>query len=359
MLTFRLATFIFLTASMAMSAFSQTPAPSPQPTPQVAQTNISPEVGRGVELIRRGEMRAATDALRAVTRNNQNDADAWHYLGIALNRQNETREARRSFERALRLRPDFAAARVGLAYTFLVGNNLREAERESRRALELDSRNVEAHYVLGVVYLRRNNPADAVREAEAAIAINNNFAAPFLLKSQALVSMIGQTLSAIADGDSPTEEERERIRSINQPRYSDAAASLERYLSLVPNATDVVVLRERLEALRFYAGLGDRTNTERTIFRVNEVRVRYRLTGRPAAEYTDAARAVGITGTVRLRAVFSADGRVRHILPIKTLSHGLTEAAIDAARRIRFEPSMINGRPVSTFVILEYRFSLR
>jgi TonB family protein len=64
-----------------------------------------------------------------------------------------------------------------------------------------------------------------------------------------------------------------------------------------------------------------------------------------------------VSGTVRLRAVLSADGEVGHVLVIKGLPSGLTEKCVDAARRTKFTPAQKGGRPVSQFVMLEYNFS--
>jgi outer membrane biosynthesis protein TonB len=59
---------------------------------------------------------------------------------------------------------------------------------------------------------------------------------------------------------------------------------------------------------------------------------------------------------VRLRLVLAADGTVRNIFPMKPLPHRLTEAAIDAARQIKFMPAVRNGQPVSQFATLSYEF---
>lgn len=99
-------------------------------------------------------------------------------------------------------------------------------------------------------------------------------------------------------------------------------------------------------------------NPDRKIFPVREVDQRARLLQKPEPQYTEEARRNGITGTVILRAVFSASGEVINIQAIKTLPLGLTEKAITAARRIRFVPAIKGGRPVSVHMQLEYNFNL-
>ncbi|HKQ78352.1 MAG TPA: energy transducer TonB [Blastocatellia bacterium] len=79
---------------------------------------------------------------------------------------------------------------------------------------------------------------------------------------------------------------------------------------------------------------------------------------REKAKYTEEARQNRVQGTVMLTVVFGADGRVRDIRTIRGLPHGLTETSIEAAQKIRFQPAIQNGKPISVRAILEYNFAL-
>lgn len=94
------------------------------------------------------------------------------------------------------------------------------------------------------------------------------------------------------------------------------------------------------------------------VFSQSEVDTKVQLLAKPKPSYTDSARQNNVQGTVRLRVVFSADGSVGNVSPIQGLSHGLTEQAIAAARRINFVPARKDGRPVSVAVTVEYNFSV-
>src|SRR6266705_189330 len=74
--------------------------------------------------------------------------------------------------------------------------------------------------------------------------------------------------------------------------------------------------------------------------------------------YTESARKYGVQGTVVLRAVLSKDGQVTNIQVVRKLPHGLTQAAILAARNIEFKPAAKDGNPVSQYIQLEYNFNL-
>jgi protein TonB len=90
----------------------------------------------------------------------------------------------------------------------------------------------------------------------------------------------------------------------------------------------------------------------------SEATTRVRVVSKPEPSYTNKARNAGVSGTVVLRAVFASDGTVEHILVLRSLPYGLTNAAIEAARHIKFAPAMKDGKPISTFMQLEYNFKV-
>jgi len=93
-------------------------------------------------------------------------------------------------------------------------------------------------------------------------------------------------------------------------------------------------------------------------FRVNEVTRRAQIIAKPEPLYTEEARKNQVTGTVRLRLVLSASGQVTGITPLTKLPDGLTEKAIEAARKINFTPAEKDGRKVSQYVTIEYNFNI-
>jgi TonB family protein len=67
---------------------------------------------------------------------------------------------------------------------------------------------------------------------------------------------------------------------------------------------------------------------------------------KPAPAYTEEARALKIEGDVLLEVEFTASSEVHVVRVVRGLGHGLDEAAVDAARRIRFKPAQSARRPV-------------
>ena len=94
------------------------------------------------------------------------------------------------------------------------------------------------------------------------------------------------------------------------------------------------------------------------LYRAKEVDVKLRILQKPEPQYTFEARQEQVSGSVILRAIFSATGEVKSIYVVKGLPHGLTERSIEAARMIKFTPAMKDGKPVSIWMQLEYNFNI-
>jgi TonB family protein len=79
---------------------------------------------------------------------------------------------------------------------------------------------------------------------------------------------------------------------------------------------------------------------------------------KPNPVYTQEARKLGLEGEVLVEVVFPASGPVRIIRVSKGLGHGLDEAAISAAQRIRFKPATQSGQPVDFPATVHIEFQL-
>lgn len=325
---------------------------------QEQQPATAGERERGIGLYEQGNVKEAVKALRAAVKRDQNDGEAWHFLGLALSRAGGTKGARKAAERAVKLRPDFAPARAALSYLLLLSGKLPDALREAEATLKLDPQNAEAHYVASAVSLNRYDPDRALQEIEAALAAKPNFAAAHLFKSQVLLGVMAKRTAATPGVLTPTA--RAQAAENTKSTYRQAAESLERYLQLEPSPPDAEVWREQLATLRLFAENSPLNNAsaDRTIVNGNEVTTRAQILDRPEPSYSEEARSAGLNGTVVLRAIFAVDGKVRNIIVLRALPYGMTERAIAAARKIKFVPATKDGRPVSQFIQIEYNFNL-
>jgi TonB family protein len=83
-----------------------------------------------------------------------------------------------------------------------------------------------------------------------------------------------------------------------------------------------------------------------------------RILFKEKARYTEEARQQGLRGSVVLSVVFGADARIYDIQIVRGLPQGLTETAIEAAKKIRFRPAIRNGAPVHVRMQVEFNFNL-
>ncbi len=79
---------------------------------------------------------------------------------------------------------------------------------------------------------------------------------------------------------------------------------------------------------------------------------------RPRAYYTDSARQRQAQGTVRLKATFLANGQVGTIKIAKSIDKDLDREAFKAARKIKFLPAEVDGKPVDSDRFVEYSFTI-
>ena len=82
------------------------------------------------------------------------------------------------------------------------------------------------------------------------------------------------------------------------------------------------------------------------------------ILSKPTPVYTDEARRLGIQGEVALSVVFQADGTISVLGVVKSLGHGLDQAAEQAATQIRFKPAQRSGQPTDFPATLRIEFRL-
>ncbi|MDD4687082.1 MAG: energy transducer TonB [Candidatus Cloacimonetes bacterium] len=74
--------------------------------------------------------------------------------------------------------------------------------------------------------------------------------------------------------------------------------------------------------------------------------------------YPEFAKRNGVQGTVVLEVEVLKDGSVRNIHVKKSVPGGLDEAAIEAIRKVRFQPGKSSGQPVDVLLIIPVEFKL-
>ncbi len=93
-------------------------------------------------------------------------------------------------------------------------------------------------------------------------------------------------------------------------------------------------------------------NTGERVYTGKELDRRVRIINKPEPEAPPGAR-----GLVVLQTIFSGDGKVVNIKVVSSPGENLTNAAIRAAQKLKFEPAIKDGKPVSMYMTLEYHFN--
>jgi TonB family protein len=79
---------------------------------------------------------------------------------------------------------------------------------------------------------------------------------------------------------------------------------------------------------------------------------------KPKPVYTDEARKLNIEGEVLLEVVFGANGELHVNRVVRGLGHGLDEAAVNAAGKMKFKPAQRNGSAVDATSIVHVLFQM-
>ena len=83
-----------------------------------------------------------------------------------------------------------------------------------------------------------------------------------------------------------------------------------------------------------------------------------RIVGFYLPEYTEKAREKSVEGDLIISAHFRRDGKIREVAVVKGLGSGLDERAIEAVKRISFEPARLGERSIDARAEIVFNFKL-
>ncbi len=208
----------------------------------------------------------------------------------------------------------------------LVNNNPAEAITLLNSVLKRNKKDVRAWHWLGKAFEKHHQPDAGAKAHETA-------------------ANTAYQIQTATDGG----------RSLSKTELLEAADSVDRLLSLKPSLSNKKK-KEWHDRGTFLRLVASSSAADSVTYKGTEVTEKVRVLSKPEPSFTEDARKNLVTGTVVLRCVFGADGRVRNIVVIRALPEGLTERAIEAAKQIKFIPAMKDGKPVSMWMQLEYNF---
>lgn len=153
---------------------SAAPADAKAEAKDVAAPPSSEEVGRGMKALDAGDAATAKTAFENAIKKNAKDADAFFYLGVALEKLGDKPGAEKRYKEALALKPDLDAASVNLAAFYIEAGRFDESLMVTRQALQKQPKNSALHANLAVALASKNDQGAATRAFEEAVKLAPN-----------------------------------------------------------------------------------------------------------------------------------------------------------------------------------------
>jgi TonB family protein len=322
---------VLVMAVCAAIAIAQAPTTKPHP---------------GILLFDQAKYKEAVLSLEGATKSKEykNDAEIWNYLGLAYRAKDDLKKSRKAFEKSVSLQPQNAVYHANLGYALLAIGEIKKALQSAEKAIALDPKNAGAYQIRGIINLWNFQLDPAEADADMSIRLRPMSADAHLLKSEVILTKLSVQLAA---GKAIKEE---------VPYLERAVHALQLGIEQCSKCPDVSKLREQLETVSVFYEHYTKSKAPSSV--PEDGVTPLRIIHKPQARYTDRARSNNVSGVVRLAALCGVNGRIEHILLLKRLGFGLDQQAIDAAKEIRFEPKMKDGKPVPTVITIEYSFTI-
>ena len=306
------------------------------------------QVHPGIALYEQGKYQEAIYKLKFAVgeKDYKKDPLIWNYLGLAYLYQGDYKKAKKMLEKAVKLMPNNSTYRSNLAYAYFLNRQFGKSIAETNRALELDPKNVVAYHVRGKTKEQRGDLNDAEADADLMIGIDPGYPYGYILKSDVLLDRLGKIVTTVDDI-------REHVEIIRQA-LDVLAIGVEKSRG----GQDLKQIESKYEAIGalYKHFTNEKTKVPLTGSPPEPGVTPLRILSKPRAGFTDMARSANFNGRIKVVALLGAGGRVEFVMLLSRLGYGLDENALDAARRIQFEPKTVDGKAVSTVVIMEYSF---
>jgi TonB family protein len=289
---------------------------------EVAQANpnsIEAHVNLGAQLITEKLYPEALSVLKQAVSLQPNSPAAQYDLGLAQLKEKKYEDAIASNRKALELMPDWADAynNLGLAYAGL--GRWQEAVTAYSEAVRIIPNYSGALYNLGIAYLRLEQKPKTQEVIEKLRPLS--FYLQALLSEELRVTEHPATTVAAAPAPTPatpppTETSSPEASAPNSDDKADKNSSAdEECLSPIYRRSGITQMASMKEQLQ--------------------------------VQYTDEAAQNKVEGKIVLQFVVCSNGRVSDISIDEQLPFGLTERAIEAIKKVRFQPALLGTQPVS------------
>ena len=281
--------------------------------------------------------------LREVVQANPNSVEAHVNLGAQLITEGVYAEALTVLERAVSLRPSSAAAQYDLGLAQLKEKKYEESVTSNKKALELKPEWPDAYNNLGLAYAGLGRWKEAVTAYSNAVRLVPNYAGALYNLGHAHLQL-GQNAT--------TREIVAKVRLLNwdlQARLWQEILAAERPANVAvvaPAPTPTPAPSPEPSPLPV-SGNGADEECPSPIYRASGVTQMASMKDQLQVSYTADAVQQKVEGKIVLQFVVCSNGRVSDITIDEQLPFGLTERAIAAIRKARYQPALLGTQPVS------------
>ncbi|HKU74988.1 MAG TPA: tetratricopeptide repeat protein [Pyrinomonadaceae bacterium] len=290
---------------------------------EVAQANpnsVEVQVNLGAQLITEKVYPEALSILRQAVSLQPNSPAAQYDLGLAQLKEKKYEEAITSNKKALELKPDWPDAYNNLGFAYAGLNRWQEAVTAYLEALRIIPNYSGALYNLGIAYLKLGQKSDTMEVIAKVKPLNWTLYALLWdevlgIKRPANVAVVPAPTPAATPTTETSSPETSPPRDSDDKGEKTKSSADEECLSPFYRRSDVTqmaVMKEPLEV-----------------------------------PYTAEAVQNKVEGKVVLRLVVCSNGRTSDITIDEVLPFGLTERAIEAIKKVRFQPALLGTQPVS------------
>ncbi|MCX7752057.1 MAG: TonB family protein [Blastocatellia bacterium] len=351
--------FIFL----LVIAFGRGPAVSAQQEATTAEQDLQ----RGRVLFYQQNYSGAIEVLKQAIAKKPDLAEAHYFLGMSYYRLADYAQAEAALRTALKLKNEnYPEAHFGMGMIHFRKREVDLAVREFQTAIEQRGGNYpDAFNVLGVIYYGQRRFADAIQSFRKAIEQRPEGPEVYfnlgMAIEQELVEGAGQQAASGLTWNDAISAYRKAIEQRGTYPLAQRALGLALigvdneaaitelgvYVQQVPQAQDRLQIEEIIDLLKKPddpAAVAEELGKVPRVSKVVPVRL------------TEEAMRNKVQGSVVLSVLFCYDKRARVVKVVKGLGYGLDEAAIEAVRRVQFEPAVVGGRQVSERRLVKIEF---
>ena len=294
--------------------------------------------------------------LREVVQANPNSVEAHVNLGAQLITEGVYPEALTILERAVSMRPNSAAAQYNLGLAQIKNKKYEEAITSNRKALELKPEWADAYNNLGLAYAGVSRWTEAVTAYSEAMRLVPKYAGA--LFNLGIAHLRFKEIST-------AKEVHAKLRQLNH----NLQAHLWLEISAVENPGNVVAIPAPSPTVTpptqpsppetspqaavdkaekdLPSNNSEDEECPSPLYRQSDVTQLALMKEQLQVPYTDDAVQNKVEGKIVLQLHVCSNGSVSDIRIIEPLPFGLTERAIEAIRKVRFQPALLGTQPVS------------